>query len=423
MSLRTTTPKNHPLSQPSLMRPEQLNIANGTPLFIFNSKGSQVIHIEFVFNAGIFVQPAPLVAGTTGKLWLEGTKKHSSKEIAERFDFYGAQIHVETDYEFTTLTFSGINESFIKLAELIQAVLTDPVFPSNEFAIINNTNIERYKVSRKKVDYNAHQQLNHHLHNENKIYAPIVDENDYLNLTENKLKDFFETKIRKSYSHCIAAGDLDDNVVEQLKSLAGLFENSKSSPSICSPITFNETKKIKVPVEGVVQSGIRIAYKGIPRSHEDFPALQMVNLVLGGYFGSRLMSNIREDKGYTYGIGSSLAVFRETGAIHIATEVGTNVTTDALKEIHIEIKRMFEELIPEDELELARNYLKGTFIRNSDGIFAMADRFKSVYHCGMDYTYYDYYFKIINSIKAEELKRIAKKYFDQPYIEVVAGSN
>ncbi|HYG50406.1 MAG TPA: insulinase family protein, partial [Flavobacteriales bacterium] len=187
------------------------------------------------------------------------------------------------------------------------------------------------------------------------------------------------------------------------------------------PIIISKTSKQFFEVNNAMQSAVRIGFAGIPRQHDDYPALQVANMILGGYFGSRLMSNIREDKGYTYGIGSSVIPLAETGYLVIATEVGTGVTQAALEEIHKEIKLLCTVPVGHEELELARNYLIGSFIRNSDGVFAMADRFKALLYSDLDYAYYDHYFNVIENISAQEIIKVAKQYLDRPYIEVVAG--
>ena len=150
--------------------------------------------------------------------------------------------------------------------------------------------------------------------------------------------------------------------------------------------------------------------------------MQVLNTVLGGYFGSRLMTNIREDKGYTYGIGSGLVSMYDEGYFVISTEVGVDVTNATLKEIYFEIEKLQNDLVPEEELELVRNYLIGVFLRSTDGPFAIGERLKGILGYGLGYEYYDRYVATIRNITAEELRNLAKKYWQKDeLIELVVG--
>ena len=174
--------------------------------------------------------------------------------------------------------------------------------------------------------------------------------------------------------------------------------------------------------EGALQSAIRIGKLMFNKTHPDFQSLQVLNTVYGGYFGSRLMSNIREDKGYTYGIGSGLVSLQHGGYFFITTEVGVDVTAKAIKEIYFEMDRLRKEKITTDELQLVKNYLLGTFLRSVDGPFAMADRFKGILNYNLGYDYFDRYIATIRAVSASDLMGLANTYFDKDsMIELVVG--
>ncbi|MBL0064989.1 MAG: insulinase family protein [Bacteroidetes bacterium] len=174
--------------------------------------------------------------------------------------------------------------------------------------------------------------------------------------------------------------------------------------------------------EGAVQSAIRIGRRLFNRNHPDYPGMAVLNTVLGGYFGSRLMSNIREDKGYTYGIGSALVSMKQEGYFFISTEVGADVTIPALTEIYKEIDLLKTELVDEEELEMVRNYMRGTFIKGIESAFHLADRFRSLHLHGLGYDYYQKYLEKVRTIQPEEIKALANKYLDSSmFYELVVG--
>ena len=174
--------------------------------------------------------------------------------------------------------------------------------------------------------------------------------------------------------------------------------------------------------EESLQSGIRIGKLLIPKTHKDFPKLFLLNTILGGYFGSRLMTNIREDKGYTYGIGSGLSSNKKESTFFISTEVGSDYTKATVTEIEKEIEKLQKQLVSEKELDLVKNYLFGSFMRNFDGAFEAIDRFKAINELGMDYNYYEFLFSEIKTANSESIRETAKKYFNfDNMVKVVAG--
>lgn len=418
---RAIAPEINILSKPNLLHPQKIVGANGIKIYAFNSPGSAVIQIEFVFAGGQLKQIKPLQASYTGQLLSEGTKSFSSKEISEKIDFYGASFHVESDINHQTMTLSCTSESLVNLLPLISEMATVPTFNEREFELQINTGKERYKVNTKKVDFVSRMHFNASLYGSNHILGRFTTLEDYDLLHLSDLKDFFEKHINGSLEHIIVAGDIDKKVIELLINFTKGLNSIKPIEKSKVVLNIAKTNRLFFELENAMQSSIRIGFNAIPRQHDDFPALQIANMILGGYFGSRLMSNIREDKGYTYGIGSSVIPLTHSGYLAIATEVGSNVTELAIVEIHKEIRRMCEEPVKNEELELARNYLIGSFIRNSDGVFAMADRFKAVFYSELDYAYYDHYFNVIENISAEEIMQVSKQYLDKPFIEVVVG--
>jgi predicted Zn-dependent peptidase len=197
------------------------------------------------------------------------------------------------------------------------------------------------------------------------------------------------------------------------------WENTVSLPSIPKPNPDNST--IKIEKKDAVQTGIRMGKILFDRSHPDYHKMTVVNTILGEYFGSRLMTNIREDKGYTYGIGSYLGENQANGYFVIATEVGNQFLDDTLVQITLELERMRNELVPEDELTLVKNYLYGQFLRGADGPFSMMELFSAVEIHGLDYSYYQQAIKTITEISAEEIKQTAHQHLNPNEMLVVTA--
>jgi zinc protease len=237
------------------------------------------------------------------------------------------------------------------------------------------------------------------------------------------LNSFINTILLRENCSIVISGLVKEETLQLLNQLFGDgWNNDKPTPK--KEIEFTTTKQRVHLIEkaDAVQSAIRIGRVLFNRTHPDYFGMQVLNAVLGGYFGSRLMNNIREDKGYTYGIGSAVASLQQGGYFFIATEVGVDVCASAIQEIYFELKKLREELIPIEELDLVKNYLLGTFVRSVDGAFAMSEKFNSILEYGLGYDYFDAYLHTIRTISPERLQHLAITYLqEKDLIELVVG--
>ena len=161
----------------------------------------------------------------------------------------------------------------------------------------------------------------------------------------------------------------------------------------------------------------------VNRTHKDYVPLQVLNTVLGGYFGSRLMTSVREDKGYTYGIGSGIISYENSGYFIITTRVGKDVVQPALEAIYHEINRLRTESIPQEELDMVKTYMLSTLVRNFDGALATSEMLRNTFDYNIDfYKYYQQFWSRVKKIQAKELQQLANDYFNENSMyEVVVG--
>jgi predicted Zn-dependent peptidase len=237
------------------------------------------------------------------------------------------------------------------------------------------------------------------------------------------LVDFHTKQYTPATTTLVISGVVTDEVVRQLEENFGKlrFNAAAKRDQLAAPQTHSDLKHI-LAKEDAIQSAIRMGCVLFNKTHADYHGMQVLNTVLGGYFGSRLMANIREDKGYTYGIGSGLVSLYDSGYFVISTEVGVDVTDATLKEIAHEIDRLQQDLVSDDELDRVRNYMTGVFLRSTDGPFALADRLKGLLGYSLDYSYYQNFLRTIHSITPDEIRSLAQRYLDRKQlIELVAG--
>ena len=417
---RTVQPESKPIQNVEFVKPEILSVKNNIPFFSLKSGSQPVLRLEFFFRAGSKYQQKPLQAGFSVSQLLEGTKSFTAKQIADHFDYYGAFIQGETEDEYAVITLHCLSKNFKDVWPVLKEVLTCPAFPEKELKTALANGKKKLSVNLNKVEFVARREFSSAIFG-NHPYGKKAELSDYDQLSTDDLKKHYNQFYHSGNCTIVASGNFGDEVIHTLQSELDLTVSENDFPKF----EFEKVPSVKknIPKEGSVQCGIRLGKQLFNRSHPDFMGMNVVNTLLGGYFGSRLMANIREDKGYTYGIGSALATFNDTGVFLIATEVGAEVCKDALNEIYKEIELLRTEKVSNDELDLVKNYMLGSFLRNSDGPFAMADRFKTIHFSGMDYSYYENYIKKVNSITPDEVLDLCRKYLDtNSMTEIVAGN-
>ncbi len=396
---------------------------NGVEVNSINGGSQEVMKIDFIFNAGNLYQTKPLIASSTNQLMKEGTKNYSSFEISEGIDNYGAFFEVENSYDTATLTLYTLTTYLGDVLPYVKEVLLCPEFSEKEFGIFKENAIERFKINLEKVSFLARKEFMNAIFSADHPYGGTVGVSDYSDLCLDDLKDFYRNTYNLGNCNIIVSGKVNKTNIDLLNTFFGKEPTLELKPKIQGDLSLSiYGKKIYVEKENALQSAIRIGRVLPNKLHEDYFGLQVLNTVLGGYFGSRLMSNIREDKGYTYGIGSGILSLKNAGYFFISTEVGSDVTKKALIEIYKEIEIIRTQEIPKEELELVKNYMLGQLLVSCDGPFNMASLFDSVNEYGLDYSFYNDYIKTIKEVTPKILLELAVKYFDKSNLtEVVAG--
>lgn len=419
---RTLAPESKEIETIQLIKPEVQYLSNGVPVYVINAGTQELVKIEFIFPAGSAKEHKPLVANCTSNLLKEGTTKSTSAEIAEKLDFFGAFLEAECHKDNASISLYSLNKHLDKTFPLLAEVLLEPSFPVKELNLFLQNNKQKYVVSLSKVDFLARHKFNELLFGKDHPYGKLPEVTDYDNVNVEDLIQFYKEQYDLSTATVIIAGKVEEHHFELLEKLFGKVQVTEKPDQAHFPAPVSGRNKEIVEKQDAIQSALRIGKIMFNKTHPDYIPMQILNCVLGGYFGSRLMNNIREDKGYTYGIGSALVSMKYTGYFFITTEVGVDVTQKAINEIYYELKRLREDLIPKEELELVKNYLLGMFIRSADGPFALADKLKGVLEYGLTYEYFDRFIHTIKTITSEELQAMAQKYFkEEDQFELVVG--
>jgi zinc protease len=421
---RKISPAFKTLEKIDMIRASEKRLRNNIPVYAINAGTQEIIKIEFLFTAGMYQQQMPLQAATVNSMLEEGTSKMTASEIADAVDFYGAFLEVGVEQDHASVVLYTLNKHLNSTLPVVEQVIKDAVFPQEELDTHLKNKKQKFLVNNQKVATIARKRFGELVFGETHPYGRDVKDGDFEKIKREHLVDFYTSRYRSDSCKIILAGKVHDDLYTKLDDLFGGddWKATKVQNDIHAEISSTNEKEQLIFKEDALQSAIRIGKIMFNKTHADFQPMQVLNTIYGGYFGSRLMSNIREDKGYTYGIGSGMVSLKNAGYFFISTEVGVDVCKDAIKEIYFEMNRLREELVTEDELTLVKNYMLGTFLRNVDGPFALADRFKGIMEYGLGYDYFDKYIATVKGITASNVRDLANKYFDNnSMIELVVG--
>jgi predicted Zn-dependent peptidase len=419
---RTITPEFRQVSDINFIEPQRQQLNNGIPVFTINAGKQELVRIEFIFENVNWEVTKPLQAIAVNHLINNGTSQLSARDIAEKVDYYGAFLQTEYGADQSSVKLYTLNKHLEAVLPIVQSILTDSIFPENELAIFIQNQKQALQVNLQKNDFLARKHFAFAIFG-NTAYGSDIQLSDYDNIQQQDLADYFRAAYKPENCTIFVAGKFDNKEFTLLNSTFGKnWSNHERSSRNKFVFDGNAGKDIFLEKPEAVQSAIRMGSLSINRNHQNFAGFQVLNCLLGGYFGSRLMANIREDKGYTYGIGSAVVSMRDAGYFFIATEVGADVCADALSEIEKEINLLKTELVAEPELDLVRNYMLGSMLGSLENAFSHADKFKNVYFSGLDYGYYDNYIRTVKSVSPDQIKEMANLYLDfNNFTKVIVG--
>jgi predicted Zn-dependent peptidase len=397
------------------------HLSNGLPVFYIDAGEQDVLKIELIFASGTSTADKLLVTSSAVNLMKEGTNSRSASEIAEAVDFYGSYLQAEVAHEESSLSLFTLNKHLKSTLPTLTEVYAEAAFPEREFETYVLQHQQEMLVNQEKVGYLAARAFSAALYGKDHPYGRSAGVEDFNQLTRNDLVLHHEKQLKSRIKYILVAGKTN---AETLPELEKHFGSDERLPAALTPIEVTDKSESlsHVQKDDAVQNAIRVGRVLFNRNHPDFIGMQILSTVLGGYFGSRLMSNIREDKGYTYGIGAGLASLQKSGYLSISTQVGSDVCQAALNEIYFEIERLRKELIPVSELELVRNYMLGSILNSIDGPFKLSSKWKSYLRYGLGI---DTHHELINRIKTitpERLRELAQQYLQrEDLIQVTAG--
>jgi len=421
---RTIAPPSQKIEQVSIPKAEEVLLDNQVPVYLVKAGEQPVVRLELIFEAGSRYENHVGESYFTSKMLSEGTSRYSATQISEQFDQYGAFLEISQSVERLGITVHGLTKHLPKLLPLLQEMIADSVIPENELQVQKNITSQNLKISLEKSSYVAGQIFREQIYGTDHPYGKTLTLALIENISRDAVKDFYEKNVKGKTFRVFISGQFGDTEIQALNQHLG--QTPLETPAHGSIV--DNSDEIKRPESVLlerldnVQSSIRLGKRLFGRTHPDFFKFIVTNTIFGGYFGSRLMKNIREEKGFTYGISSGLIPQRYGGYLVMGTDVKKEFTQQTIDEIVKEIRRLQTEPVDEDEMETAKNYMIGSLVGSLNTPFEVADRQKIILLDELPADFYDNYIQKIRAITPLDVIEIANTYFKpEDLCEVVVG--
>jgi predicted Zn-dependent peptidase len=399
---------------------QQIILKNGVKVYAVDAGAEEVMSVEWVFYAGNCFEEKNLVAATTNFLLRNGTSSKTAFQINEHFEYYGSYLNRGCFNETSTITLHCLTKHINELLPVVKELIIDSTMPQEELDIFIQNSKQRLKVNLKKSDFVAGRLIDISLYGKDHPYGKFSTAEEFDALQREQLLEFYKKFYQQGKLVMFVAGKLPPDLGKLLEQHFGDLPNNPIEVKQTSLQPGKEKKSRVTNDPDGVQGSVRIARPFPNRHHPDFLQVQVLNVLFGGYFGSRLMSNIREDKGYTYGIHSYLQNHIQHSAWMINTEAGKDVCEATIAEVYKEMKDLREKPVDEEELLLVRNYMMGSILGDLDGPFQIIARWKNIILNDLTEQYFYDSINTFKTISAIELQSLAQKYLDpEDFYELV----
>jgi predicted Zn-dependent peptidase len=399
---------------------QQIILKNGVKVYAVDAGVEEVMSVEWVFYAGNCFEEKNLVAATTNFLLRNGTSSKTAFQINEHFEYYGSYLNRGCFNETSTITLHCLTKHINELLPVVKELIIDSTMPQEELDIFIQNSKQRLKVNLKKSDFVAGRLIDISLYGKDHPYGKFSTAEEFDALQREQLLEFYKKFYQQGKLVMFVAGKLPPDLGKLLEQHFGDLPNNPIEVKQTSLQPGKEKKSRVTNDPDGVQGSVRIARPFPNRHHPDFLKVQVLNVLFGGYFGSRLMSNIREDKGYTYGIHSYLQNHIQHSAWMINTEAGKDVCEATIAEVYKEMKDLREKPVDEEELLLVRNYMMGSILGDLDGPFQIIARWKNIILNDLTEQYFYDSINTFKTISAIELQSLAQKYLDpEDFYELV----
>lgn len=424
MTQRPNIPAPKPLGNLTFPSVASEELTNGLNCYWLPMGTQEVVRVDIVFWAGRPFEQHKLAGRATAAMLREGTRMHTAGAIAEHLDFYGAGLSIPYQTDTTNVALYCLSEHLPAVLPVFMDVLTEPAFHEQDLAAYVKRQQQELREDLTKNDVLAYRYITEAYYGDGHPYGYNSFPETYGALQADWLVDHHKNCYHAKNAFAVISGRWSAEQEKVLKAELSRLPGGKPALTVPALPRYRQRATIARYHNPLpLQSAIRIGRPLFNRHHEDAHAMYVLACALGGYFGSRLMTNIREDKGYTYHINAAYDGLAFDGAFQIDTEVGHEYLEATLVEISREIDRLQQDLIPSAELSMVRNYLKGTVLTMMDGPFNWAETVRTLLSERASLANLQALLETIENISSEELRTTAQQYLQQDDLWTIVVGN
>ncbi len=403
---------------------ERRQLSNGAELLLCRDNTQPLINLKILIDSGSVHEDIPGLASLAAQMLLRGTGSRSAREIAEATDSIAAQAYSTATWDSTGLGFSCMADFAKQAFDVIADCLYDPKFEDSEIGRLKKKTIADIRHENADTNYLSGLAFGCSMYKGHRYgHARGGTEASIGSISRSDCLGWYEGRLMNSKLSVIVSGNFDtDELVNMLESKI-LEQGSPSADTIPAQPEIAGNNVVIIAKEKAPQTTVRIGMPSIGRNNADYPALQLLNTIFGGYFMSRLNHLLRETKGYTYGVFSSVAARKYGSAFVISTNVGNEHVANAIGDSISEMKHFAGGKLDHEEVERARQYLGGSFLRSVESPKQIATMLNSLLLYGLPDSYFDDFFRKINEVTAGELPEVQKKYLEPNGLVIVAAGD
>ena len=405
-------------------KPEALVLGNGIPLKVFKNPQLDLLHFIIKIKAGSLYESKKNAAVFCYLLLKESSQQYSSSEVDEFLDYYGVNYTASLSIEYASINLVIPKQNYAKVLPYIFDFLSHPVFKEQNIEILRKRKLMDLAYNREKVSYCASQLMLHHIFGNSCMTGKILDENDINSITANDLYEHHRKTFCAENIRIFAAGNIDD---ELCQSLSGLFETIPHGKKLSLAVQASTTVSCSEPIVDKhpesLQSSLYLCRKSLGYTDPERRDFSVLSTILGGYFGSRLMSNLRETHGYTYGINCDSLYFENSSIFYIESEVNVDVTRQAIDECFKEIERLCHEPVPAEEIALVQKYMAGQLLRKVDNSVSYMTQYSRWNDTGCDESEFERQMHSIKAFDGQKSMHLAQQLMQKKdFITIISGN-
>lgn len=422
---RRTPPPIRQIEHFHLPLPERGTLTNGIPLNVLRTGDEDVVRLDILMRGGQWNQTQPLQAMFTNRMLREGSRRFTSSEIAGRLDFYGSWLDLSSSINYGFVTLYSLTKYLPRTLEVVASIIREPTVPEAELETVLKANRQQFLINSERVDVMARRRFNEAMFGKRHPLGRAVVADDYSFISRDVLMDFYHAHYHSGNATIYVSGKVTADTILCIDRLFGeeaWGDTSRKTVDDEHLLCGEGKKRIFVEKENALQSSVKMGCFTISQSHPDFMKLKVLATLYGGYFGCRLMMNIREEKGYTYGIGAGLVPYPGYTVFGISTETANEYVEPLIEEVYREMDRLREEPVTREELDMVRSYMMGDLCRAYETAFSLPDAWIFLQTAGLPDDFHERTVQAIHDVTAEEIQCLAQQYFcKEKLIEVVAG--